>query len=140
MEKNGKKEEEKYKFPGGQAIDFHTDNSEECFEEPFYKLLDFFDILDNSNEEEVHQIARVGRDLYESAAAELEKRVEFIEEKLGLISIDIASQQIGIKSGTLLGFNIEPKSQKNQERATDTPKKSVYTYPGGTNQGGIDKT
>jgi hypothetical protein len=113
MEKNSKKEEAKYKLPGGQAIDFCTDNLKECFEEPFYKLLDYFDILDNSENEDAQQIARVGRDLYELAAIELEKRVEFIEEKLGTISIDIAKRQLGIQTGELLGFNIEPKSQKN---------------------------
>lgn len=111
MEKNGKKKEAKYKHPMGQPIEFYTDNLYELFAGATSTLSGFIELLKDSENDELACVGGIASDLMEYADQQLQKKLEFIEEKFGEISIDIARGEIGMIAGTLLGLNFTPKSQ-----------------------------
>jgi len=112
MEKNGTKEEEKYKSPSGKPIHFFTDSLVELFTKEIYHLDDFADILNTSEDESLSGTGRVFKDLLKRAHPEMQRKADIVEEHFGEISIDFAMyHQIGVDPEKFLGVNFTPKNQ-----------------------------
>lgn len=112
MDKNGKKGEAKYKHPSGRPIEYHTDDLEEFVRMAYHGLSCLIELLNGSDHEELSFAGTALSDLLEHAEEQLEKKVKFIEENLGKISIDVAEGEIGVAPDSLLGLNFTPKTHE----------------------------
>ena len=109
MEKNGKKEEAKYKFPSGTPIKFYTEPILDFLQTVILPISDFGSLLKASESEDSQMAARIIEDLCSQSWEKLEERIEFIEENLGEISIDLKDpDEMGPE---FLGLNFIPKSK-----------------------------
>ena len=110
MKENGKQEEAKYKFPNGMQIKFYTEGLQDFLQTIILPISDFATLLEDSETEEIQMAARILNDLCESAWQKLDKRVEFIERKMGNILIDVVCpEQMGVAPEEFLGLTIDPK-------------------------------
>jgi len=113
-----KKEEAKYKFPMGQAVEFYTSDLEEILGEFIYAFDNFFRLLESNEEDDsITEVVSVGRVLVENAYRKRDDAIHLIEENLGKITIDFASRQIGYGEGTFLGLNFVPVAKKEEPQS-----------------------
>ncbi len=109
MEKNGKQEEAKYKHPSGTQIKFFNEGMLDFLQTVILPISDFGTLLKESENEDCQMAGRVLEDLSDKAWEKLEERIEFIEQTLGKISIDLRDHdEMGEE---FLGVNFTPKSK-----------------------------
>ena len=111
------KGERVYQHRCGKELRFERRNLVDIVDEPFWRMMSFFDLADPEGEnEEAQRIVNLGRDLLNSYRKKMEDLCLFIMEEFGNVQIDISMHE-EIPEDEPLGVQFEPTDVIKKRRA-----------------------